>query len=241
MRNVLITVFIALIFSYIEYRVSEILIKDAEYDYKNINTDNECKCGKNTEVIKGLDRKGKIKDKKLLICIFIITATSFFIIINSGIEKYKIVSAVFLLPFLMIASVVDIKTKYIYDMICISGIVVQMVIAIALYGFYGLEIFIYGVSVCFLCSFIIAYITRAMGYGDVFMYAMCGSAISCTEPFNIIPSSFIIACIYCITVYLVGINKKRIAFAPFITLAGFANIIGFDIIKIYMEVIRNII
>ncbi len=102
-----------------------------------------------------------------------------------------------LIPFLIIISIVDYYTIYVYDITIVSGIIVQGII----FGFFNIAQFdyinhIFGLLIGFIIPYIIAKLTKGLGYGDVGLYSLCCFALGNNYGFYVIVLSFILAFLF---------------------------------------------
>lgn len=112
-------------------------------------------------------------------------------------NKYEItidsISYFLLIPFLVIISVIDFRTSFVYDITVVSGIIIQSVLFILnkipyaelLNHFEGLIIGI-------LLSFLIYKITSALGEGDIGFYGLCCFVLGAKHSLNVFALSFIV-------------------------------------------------
>ena len=143
-----------------------------------------------------------------------------------------------LIPFIIIISIIDYHTTYIYDITVISGIIIQGILL-----FISLDIkkyllaFIIGIIV----PYIIAKTTKGLGEGDIGLYGLCCFALGENYSLYLIALSFILASVYCIYILLVKSDKiRKIPFAPFISLATVLIILtNFDILNFWFDIISN--
>ena len=149
-----------------------------------------------------------------------------------------------LIPFLVIISVIDFRTSFVYDITVVSGIIIQSVVFILnkipyaelLNHFEGLIIGI-------LLSFLICKITSALGEGDIGFYGLCCFVLGAKHSLNVFALSFIVTSLFGILIILKQKKidlKVRVPFTPFISLATILIMLTqCDIIKIYFEMITN--
>lgn len=163
-------------------------------------------------------------------------------------NKYEItidsISYFLLIPFLVIISVIDFRTSFVYDITVVSGIIIQSVVFILnkipyaelLNHFEGLIIGI-------LLSFLICKITSALGEGDIGFYGLCCFVLGAKHSLNMFALSFIVTSLFGILIILKQKKidlKVRVPFTPFISLATILIMLTqCDIIKIYFEMITN--
>jgi len=143
-----------------------------------------------------------------------------------------------LIPFIIIISIIDYYTTYIYDITVISGIIIQGTIS-----FISPDIkkyllaFIIGIIV----PYILAKITKGLGEGDIGLYGLCCFALGKNYSIYLIALSFILASIYGVYILLTKSDKiRKIPFAPFISLATILIILtNFDILNFWFNIINN--
>ena len=80
-----------------------------------------------------------------------------------------------------------------------------------------------------------------MGTGDVGVYALCAMNIGFKSSLSLIPGSFLVSAIFLIIRFICGNRDKKIAFAPYIIITAILNILGFDIVRCYLDIIEKII
>lgn len=147
-----------------------------------------------------------------------------------------------LLPFIIIISIIDYKTTYIYDITLVSGIIVQGVIFLLTINSKEEFInYIIALLIGLTIPFILAKTTKGLGEGDIGLFGLCCFALGYNYSFYLIMLSFILASIYCIYVILVKKGKiRKIPFAPFISLATIMIMLTkYDLLNIYFYIINN--
>lgn len=155
------------------------------------------------------------KIKKLLYVIIPIVICMLYVKLglNEEFLRYSI-----LICFLVVISLVDYYTMYIYDITIISGIMVQGFIILMTRGIIINHLL--GLIFGLIIPYIMVRITKGIGSGDVGVYALCCFCIGIGNCIYIIPISFMIGGIY--GVYLLITKKKSkdsyIPFAPCILL-----------------------
>ena len=178
-----------------------------------------------------------IKTKSNTIIIYTLMILSMVLIY----QKYGITSQsikyLSLIPFIIIISIIDYHTTYIYDITVISGILIQGIIFfiepdIKKY----LLAFIIGIIV----PYILAKITKGLGEGDIGLYGLCCFALGKNYSLYLIALSFILASIYCVYILFRKSDKiRKIPFAPFISLATILIILtNFDILNFWFDIIN---
>ena len=124
-----------------------------------------------------------------------------------------------LICFLIVISIIDYYTMYIYDITIISGIIIQGIILLLTKD--KLDNYILGLLIGFMIPYIMVKLTKGIGSGDIGVYALCCFCIGLDKSLYMIPMSFIIGAIY--GIYLLLIKKKSkksyMPFAPCIFLA----------------------
>lgn len=162
--------------------------------------------------------KYEFKNNKIInFFYFVIPTINCMLYVKLGISAKFIMYSI-LICFLLVISVVDFYTMYIYDITIISGIIVQGFIILVTKSV--LINHLIGLAFGFLIPYIMFKITRGIGSGDIGVYALCCFCTGINHCLYIIPASFIIGGIY--SIYLITIRKKSkdsyIPFAPCILL-----------------------
>ena len=183
----------------------------------------------------------KINIKKLKI--FLIISTFIYIISIFKIYPNNLDRISYFIFFVLaiIISLIDYYTMYVYDILVFSGIIIQSVVKI-LNG--NVEILVDSVLaglLCALVSYLIVKATNMMGTGDIGVYALCAMTIGFKSSLSLIPGSFLVSAIFLIIRFICGNRDKKIAFAPYIIIAAILNILGFDILRCYLDIIEKII
>lgn len=164
-------------------------------------------------------------------------------------NKYELsldsINYFFLIPTMIIVSIIDFRTTFVYDITIVSGIIIQSVVFILikipscrlLNHFEGLIIGI-------ILSFLLYKMTKAIGEGDIGFYGLCCFVLGVKHSLNVFVLSFFLTAIFGILIILKQrkINLKlKIPFTPFISFATVLIILTqYDIIKIYFEIISNL-
>ena len=130
---------------------------------------------------------------------------------------------------------------YVYDILVFSGIIIQSVVKILNENVEILVDSVLAGLLCALISYLIVKATNMMGTGDVGVYALCAMTIGFKSSLSLIPGSFLVSAIFLIIRFICGNRDKKIAFAPYIIIAAILNILGFDIVKCYLDIIEKII
>ena len=141
----------------------------------------------------------------------------------------------------IIISLIDYYTMYVYDILVFSGIIIQSVVKIVNGNVEILVDSVLAGLLCALISYLIVKATNMMGTGDVGVYALCAMTIGFKSSLSLIPGSFLVSAIFLIIRFICGNRDKKIAFAPYIIIAAILNILGFDIVKCYLDIIEKII
>ena len=183
----------------------------------------------------------KINIKKLTI--FLIIST--FAYINSILKIYpnnldRINYFIFFVLAIII-SLIDYYTMYVYDILVFSGIIIQSVVKIVNGNVEILVDSVLAGLLCALVSYLIVKATNMMGTGDIGVYALCAMTIGFESSLSLIPGSFLVSAIFLIIRFICGNRDKKIAFAPYIIIAAILNILGFDIVRSYLDIIEKII
>ncbi|MGL5507884.1 MAG: prepilin peptidase, partial [Paraclostridium sp.] len=134
--------------------------------------------------------------------------------LNEEFLRYSI-----LICFLIVISIIDYYTMYIYDITVISGIIIQVILLILTKN--KLDNYILGLLIGFIIPYIMVKLTRGIGSGDIGVYALCCFCIGIEKSLYMIPISFIIGAIYGIYLLLFKKQSKKsyMPFAPCIFLA----------------------
>lgn len=183
----------------------------------------------------------KINIKKLTI--FLIISTFVYIISIFKIYPNNLDRIGYFIFFVlaMIISLIDYYTMYVYDILVFSGIIIQSIVKI-IDG--NVEILVDSVLaglLCALVSYLIVKATNMMGTGDIGVYALCAITIGFKSSLSLIPGSFLVSAIFLIIRFICGNRDKKIAFAPYIIITAILNILGFDIVRCYLDIIEKII
>jgi leader peptidase (prepilin peptidase) / N-methyltransferase len=169
------------------------------------------------KVCKDID-KNKTRDT----LVSIITVVLLCLIYN----KYKISFEFFkysvLIYFLMVISIIDYYTTYIYDVVIIGGILIGMVfLVISYFSGYQYATYLHGMVFGIITSSLLIFLTKSMGWGDVEVYALCCLYIGFDYSLIMMCLSFIVGSIYGIcSIILKGkCRKDIIPFAPSIAIS----------------------
>lgn len=160
-----------------------------------------------------------LKDNKIKIFLYVIIPIIIYMLyVKLGLSKEFIMYAV-LIGFLIVISIVDYYTMYIYDITTISGIIIQGIILLLTKD--KLDNYILGLLIGFMIPYIMVKLTKGIGSGDIGVYALCCFCIGLDKSLYMIPMSFIIGAIYGIYLLLIKKQSKKsyMPFAPCIFLA----------------------
>lgn len=183
----------------------------------------------------------KINIKKLKIFLIISTfayTISIFKIYPNNLDRFG-----YFIFFVLaiIISLIDYYTMYVYDILVFSGIIIQSVVKIVNGNVEILVDSVLAGLLCALISYLIVKATNMMGTGDVGVYALCAMTIGFKSSLSLIPGSFLVSAIFLIIRLIGGNRDKKIAFAPYIIITAILNILGFDILRCYLDIIEKII
>ena len=180
------------------------------------------------------------------------TFTIYFLIISLSILiylKYGLtidsLKYIFLLPFLIVISIIDYKTTFIYDITIISGIIIQGIILIGSISIEdNFKSHINALIIGFIVSFLLAKITKGLGDGDIGLIGLCSFVLGHNNELFLIGLSFMIAFIYCIYIIIMKnkSTKSKIPFGPFISLATILIMLTEKhILTIYFDIIEKVL
>ena len=189
----------------------------------------------NKQIYKICDELNKSKFNTIIIYISIILSMVL-IYIKYGITSQSI-KYLSLIPFIIIISIIDYHTTYIYDITVVSGILIQGLIFFIQPDEKYLLAFFIGIIV----PYILAKITKGLGDGDIGLFGLCCFALGKNYSLYLIVLSFILASVYCVYILLAKSDKiRKIPFAPFISLAAVLIILtNFDILNFWFDIISN--
>jgi len=182
------------------------------------------------------------KNKVNTIVIYLTTISSMILIYYKyglSAESLKYIS---LIPFIIIISIIDYHTTYIYDITVLNGIIIQgAIFLITINTETNTASHLLALIIGFVIPYILAIITKGLGKGDIGVYSLCCFALGHNYAMYLIALSFVLASIYCVYILLVKSDKiRKIPFAPFISLATITIILtNYDILKIYFDIISN--
>ena len=163
-------------------------------------------------------------------------------------NKYKIttdsISYFLLIPFIILISIIDFRTSFVYDITVVSGIIIQSVVFILMKIPYDCLLdHLEGLVIGLLLSFLICKTTKAIAEGDIGFYGLCCFVLGAKHSLNVFVLSFLITSLFGILIILKQRRidlKVRIPFTPFISIATILIMLTqYDIIKIYFEIISE--
>lgn len=190
----------------------------------------------NNQIYKICDELPKTKSNTIIIYIIMILSMVL------TYQKYGItqqsVKYLSLIPFIIIISIIDYHTTYIYDITILSGIIIQCGIFLISPD---VKIYVTAMLIGIIVPYILAKITKGLGEGDIGLYGLCCFALGKNYSIYLIFLSFILASIYCVYILLTKGDKiRKIPFAPFISLATILIILtNFDILNFWFNIISN--
>ena len=184
-------------------------------------------------------------DKNLInkVLIFLPNMIIPILIYNKYETSMQTLSYMMLVPFLIIISIMDFRTIYVYDIVILSGIIMQSVILLLSKELrMGLMGNIKGLCIGTILSYFLAKITKSLGDGDILFYGLCAFVLGKKYCLYLIFLSFIIGSIYGIFILLTRKKsiKSEIPFTPFISLATILIILTQDnIINLYFDILSK--
>lgn len=190
----------------------------------------------NNQIYKICDELPKTKSNTIIIYIIMILSMVL------TYQKYGItqqsIKYLSLIPFIIIISIIDYHTTYIYDITILSGIIIQCGIFLISPD---VKIYVTAMLIGIIIPYILAKITKGLGEGDIGLYGLCCFALGKNYSIYLIFLSFILASIYCVYILLTKGDKiRKIPFAPFISLATILIILtNFDILNFWFNIISN--
>ena len=190
----------------------------------------------NNQIYKICDELTKTKSNTIIIYILMILSMVL------TYQKYGItqqsIKYLSLIPFIIIISIIDYHTTYIYDITILSGIIIQGGIFLISPD---AKTYITSLLVGIIIPYILAKVTKGLGEGDIGLYGLCCFVLGKNYSIYLIFLSFILASIYCMYILLTKSDKiRKIPFAPFISLATILIILtNFDILKLWFNIISN--
>lgn len=117
-----------------------------------------------------------------------------------------------LICFLIVISMIDYYTMYIYDVTIISGIIIQGFVLLVIND--DIVNHTLGLIFGFIIPYIMVKLTKGIGSGDIGVYALCCFCIGIEKSIYMIPLSFVIGGIYG-TYLLIGKKKNKNSYMPF--------------------------
>ena len=184
-------------------------------------------------------------DKNLInkVLIFLPNMIIPILIYNKYETSMQTLSYMMLVPFLIIISIMDFRTIYVYDIVILSGIIMQCVILLLSKELrMGLMGNIKGLCIGAILSYFLAKITKSLGDGDILFYGLCAFVLGEKYCLYLIFLSFIVGSIYGIFILLTRKKsiKSEIPFTPFISLATILIILTQDnIINLYFDILSK--
>lgn len=162
------------------------------------------------------------KNKSRDTLISAITVILLILIYNKYKISFEFVKYSVLIYFLMVISIIDYYTTYIYDVVIIGGILIGMIFLVVSY-FYGYQYatYLHGMVFGIISSSLLIFLTKSMGWGDVEVYALCCLYIGFDYSLIMMMLSFIVGSVYGIFNILLKYKSKKdiIPFAPSIAIA----------------------
>ena len=184
-------------------------------------------------------------DKNLInkVLIFLPNMIIPILIYNKYETSMQTLSYMMIVPFLIIISIMDFRTIYVYDIVILSGIIMQSVILLLSKELrMGLMGNIKGLCIGAILSYFLAKITKSLGDGDILFYGLCAFVLGKKYCLYLIFLSFIVGSIYGIFILLTRKKsiKSEIPFTPFISLATILIILTQkDIIDLYFDILNR--
>lgn len=145
---------------------------------------------------------------------------------------------IFIIIMLLIISIIDIKKMIIPDYILLVGFITSLIYLVFSKNIYLENIF--GSFIGFVIFLAIAFITNAMGGGDIKLMALLGFIFGVKGVLFITVFSFIIGAIISVILLILKLKEKNdfIAFGPFISVSTFIYIFyGNIIIEYYIKIL----
>ncbi len=178
------------------------------------------------------------KTKTNTISVYLLITSSMVLIYQKYGITIQSIKYLSLVPFIIIISIIDYHTKYIYDITILSGIITQ---GIFLFVCKDIKEYLLAFVIGIVVPYILAKITKGLGDGDIGLYGLCCFALGKSYSLYIIALSFILASVYCVYILLrKSLKIRKIPFAPFISLATILIILtNFDILNFWFDIINN--
>ncbi|WP_154674914.1 prepilin peptidase [Desnuesiella massiliensis] len=188
--------------------------------------------------LRGRCRYCKSKISIQYLFVELLTPLIFIFIYNSFGLSFYFFKYIIFISFLIVISLIDLKTTDIYMITTIPGIIVALAFAIIENLIYkdGIYNYIFGSLVASLIIFIIVYLTEGMGKGDIEIFALVGMFVGVKVSILIILLSFVLGGLVAGTLVVTKIKNRQdyVAFAPFIASASLLSIFwGNRIIDLY--------
>ena len=190
----------------------------------------------NNQIYKICDELNETKNNTIII--YTLTIISMMLIYKKYGITIQSIKYISLIPFIIIISIIDYHTTYIYDITILSGIMIQGIIFLIVPD---IKTYITALLMGIIIPYILAKITKGLGEGDIGLYGLCCFALGKNYSIYLIFLSFMLASLYCIYILLTKNDKiRKIPFAPFISLATVLIILtNFDIINFWFDIINN--
>lgn len=156
----------------------------------------------------------------IIILLLVIIFLEIIIYLKYGFSIYTCKYYIFI-PFMMIISIIDYYTMYVYDEIIFSAIFIQLILF-----FINVNIensYIITFTITFFISYLLYKITKSIGEGDVYFYLFCSFLIEYNYIIHFLFLPFLISLPYCI--YNLKNRNTKIPFTPFISLSTLAILI----------------
>ena len=178
------------------------------------------------------------KSKKNTIIIYTLIILTMILIYKKYGITLQSIKYLSLIPFIIVISIIDYHTTYIYDITILSGIIIQGGVFLISPD---VKTYISALLIGIIIPYILAKITKGLGEGDIGLYGLCCFALGKNYSIYLISLSFILASIYCVYILITKSGKiRKILFAPFISLATILIILtNFDILNIWFNIIGN--
>ena len=158
----------------------------------------------NNQIYKICDELTKTKSNTIIIYILMILSMVL------TYQKYGItqqsIKYLSLIPFIIIISIIDYHTTYIYDITILSGIIIQGGIFLISPD---AKTYITALLIGIIIPYILAKVTKGLGEGDIGLYGLCCFVLGKNYSIYLIFLSFILASIYCMYILLTKSDKIR--------------------------------
>jgi leader peptidase (prepilin peptidase) / N-methyltransferase len=169
------------------------------------------------KICKDID-KNKTRDT----LVSIVTVVLLILIYSKYKFSFEFLKYSVLIYFLMVISIIDYYTTYIYDVVIIGGVLIGMIfLVISYFSGYQYATYLHGMVFGIISSSLLILLTRSMGWGDVEVYALCCLYIGFDYSLIMMMLSFIVGSIYGICSIVLKDKSKKdiIPFAPSIAIA----------------------